>query len=114
MIKNSIVLVPFPFDDFSALKVRPAVCLTSAIGNFGHVIIAFISSNTKNRKEESDIILNKNDELAEGTGLVVDSVIKIHRMVTIPKKLIKRKLGETNSILRKKINLHLKLIFELE
>jgi len=44
MIKNTIVLVPFPFDDFSVLKVRPALCLTSEIGKFNHVIIAFISS----------------------------------------------------------------------
>jgi len=44
MIKNSIVLVPFPFDDFSVLKVRPALCLTSQIGIHHHVIIAFISS----------------------------------------------------------------------
>jgi len=41
MIKNSIVLVPFPFDDFSVLKVRPAICLTSEIGKYNHVIIAF-------------------------------------------------------------------------
>ena len=44
MIKNSIVLVPFPFDDFSDAKVRPALCLTSEIGYYEHVIIAFISS----------------------------------------------------------------------
>lgn len=44
MIKSSIVLVPFPFDDFSVSKVRPALCLTSEIGKYNHVIIAFISS----------------------------------------------------------------------
>ncbi len=47
MIKNSIVLVPFPFDDFSESKVRPAICLTSEIGKYHHIIIAFITSNTK-------------------------------------------------------------------
>lgn len=44
MVKNSIVLVPFPFDDFSGLKVRPALCLTSEIGKYQPIIIAFISS----------------------------------------------------------------------
>jgi mRNA interferase MazF len=44
MIKNSIVLVPFPFDDFSSTKLRPALCLTSEAGEYNHVIIAFISS----------------------------------------------------------------------
>lgn len=39
MVKYKIVLVPFPFDDFSSVKVRPAVCLTNPIGKFDHIII---------------------------------------------------------------------------
>ena len=46
MTKDKIVLVPFPFDDLSAEKVRPAVCLTDPIGQHRHVILAFITSNT--------------------------------------------------------------------
>ena len=37
MIKQSIVLVPFPFDDFSNTKVRPALCLTEEIGKYNQV-----------------------------------------------------------------------------
>ena len=44
MIRGKVVLVPFPFDDFSGTKVRPAVCLTDPIGIHHHVILAFISS----------------------------------------------------------------------
>ena len=29
---GKVVLVPFPFDDLSATKLRPAVCLTEPIG----------------------------------------------------------------------------------
>jgi mRNA interferase MazF len=114
MIKNNIVLVPFPFDDFSVFKVRPAICLTSEIGQFEHIVIAFISSNTKKKPEKSDIFLNKNSRLAKGTGLAVDSVIKLHRMVTIPKNLIKRKLGEANSDLKQTIQIQLKTLFEID
>ncbi len=32
MTKGKVVLVPFPFDDLSATKVRRAVCLTEPIG----------------------------------------------------------------------------------
>lgn len=42
MIKNKIVLVPFPFDDFTYLKVRPALCLSNEIGKYEHVVIAFV------------------------------------------------------------------------
>jgi len=62
MIKDSIVLVPFPFDDFSASKVRPALCLTNEIGKFNHVIIAFISSKIPEDLVESDIIIKMNSE----------------------------------------------------
>ena len=30
MTKGKIVLLPFPFDDLSTAKLRPAVCLTAA------------------------------------------------------------------------------------
>jgi len=38
--KHKVVLVPFPFDDLSSSKVRPAVCLTNPIGPHRHVYTA--------------------------------------------------------------------------
>jgi len=103
MIKNSIVLVPFPFDDLSAFKVRPALCLTNEIGRYNHVIIAFISSRIPEDRIDSDIIVFKHSEISTSTGLSVDSVIRLHKMVTIPKSLIKRKLGTINPILEAEV-----------
>ncbi len=96
MVKNSIVLVPYPFDDFSATKVRPALCLTSTIGEHNHVIIAFISSRLPSPPIEGDFTILKNSEYWEGTDLSVDSVIRLHKIVTIPKSFIKRRLGKLN------------------
>lgn len=89
MTKGKIVLVPFPFDDFSGSKVRPAICLTNEIGTYEHVIIAFISSQIPVRSEASVLLINKSDNDFHQTGLSVTSVIKLHRLVTIPKSLIK-------------------------
>jgi len=69
MIKNFVVLVPFPFDDFSATKVRPALCLTESIGDFDHVIIGFISSKVPEVLEENEIPLIKGDPGFQDTGL---------------------------------------------
>ncbi|MBA4409547.1 MAG: type II toxin-antitoxin system PemK/MazF family toxin [Bacteroidota bacterium] len=113
MIKNSIVLVPFPFDDFSASKVRPALCLTSEIGQYDHVIIAFISSKITEDLAESDFVIKRNTEDSKGTGLAIDSVIRLHKMVTIPTSLIKRKLGIINKDTEKIISGKLRLLFEL-
>lgn len=44
MIRHRVVLIPFPFDDLSGTKVRPAVCLTEPLGRHRHVVLAFITS----------------------------------------------------------------------
>ena len=112
MIKHSIVLVPFPFDDFSATKVRPALCLTSEIGGLRHVIIAFISSNVPEEKLESDIEINVGTPEWSGTGLSADSVIRLHKIVTIPKYLIKRRLGKLNVSLAELVRSNIFRLFE--
>ena len=114
MIKNSIVLVPFPFDDLSASKVRPALCLTSEVGEFNHVIIAFISSKIPDDLVDSDYVLKTNSVNWKGTGLTVDSVIRLHKMVTIPKSLIKRRLGKINENSKQVIVAKLKQLFDNE
>jgi mRNA interferase MazF len=42
-MQYKVVLVPFPFDDLSGNKVRPAVCLTDAVGMHHHVVLTFIT-----------------------------------------------------------------------
>jgi mRNA interferase MazF len=74
MIRNYIVLVSFPFDDFTSSKVRPALCLTSEIGKFNHVIITFISSKIPDDIEDSDVVIKKDSLQWQRTGLVLDSV----------------------------------------
>ena len=112
MIKNSIVLVPFPFDDFSISKVRPALCLTSEIGKYNHVIIAFITSKMPDDLVNSDILLSMQSENSFGTGLTVDSVIRLHKIVTIPKNLIKRKLGIINKSVEVEIKRKIAQMFD--
>ncbi len=113
MTKGKIVLVPFPFDDFSGTKVRPAICLSHEIGSYNHVVIAFISSQIPHSLEASDLLIEKKNENFKITGLSVDSVIKLHRLVTIPKSLIKRQLGILPSNQQAEIDQKLKALFEL-
>lgn len=112
--RNSIVLVPFPFDDFSATKVRPALCLTDSIGEFDHVVIAFISSKVPNELEETEVLIAKDSVEFFDTGLLVSSVLKLHRIVTVPRALIQRRLGFVGDNLEKEIAKKLKSMFHLE
>lgn len=112
MIKNKIVLVPFPFDDFIRTKVRPALCLSNLIGKYDHVVIAFISSQLPDVVLATDIVVKKDTEAFADTGLLVDSVIRVHKLVTIPKSLIKRELGVINIYLQKEVVLRIDKVFK--
>ena len=57
-MRYRVVLFPFPFDDLSGSKVRPAVCLTEAVGAHRHVVLAFITSAVPPRLEPTDVPLD--------------------------------------------------------
>src|SRR5208337_1931595 len=90
MTKGKIVLVPFPFDDLTAEKVRPALCLTDPIGSHRHVVVAFISSQMPTSVSATDIVLDSRQKDFAATGLRVPSVLRLHRLVTLTSALIQR------------------------
>lgn len=92
-MKHKIVLVPFPFDDLSSIKVRPALCLTNSIGSYGHVVVAFITSQLSKASETSDLVILKDSIEFELTGLKVDSAVRLHRLVTLPINIFQKQLG---------------------
>ncbi|MDP8240692.1 MAG: type II toxin-antitoxin system PemK/MazF family toxin [Candidatus Hatepunaea meridiana] len=113
MTKNNVVLVPFPFDDISTVKVRPAVCLTNPIGQYNHVVLAFISSRIPIELLESDIILDSDHANFKITGLRVTSVLRLHRLMTVTTKIIQRKLGVLSVQLQIEVNGKLYKLFSL-
>ena len=93
MTRYKVVLVPFPFDDLSATKVRPAVCLTEPIGEHRHVVLAFLTSRVPARPVATDLVLDTGDPDFAATGLRVSSTQQVHRMMTVTTDLIQRELG---------------------
>ena len=81
----------------------------NTIGRHEHVVIAFISSQIPEELLETD--KKEHPEFAT-TGLAVDSVIRIHKLVTIPKSLIKRELGSINSFLQKGMQQRIDKLFK--
>ncbi len=113
MIKNKVVLVPFPFDDFSTTKVRPAVCLTEPIGSYGHLILAFISSQTPADLFESDLLINSEEADFTETGLRVTSTLRLHRLMTVTSSIIRRELGVLSPRLQLALSEKLRQLFGL-
>ena len=112
-MRYKIVLVPFPFDDLSGTKVRPAICLTNEISTYRHVVIAFITSQVSKANENTDIVLKIHDKNFNHTGLKVSSAIRLHRLITIPTNLILRQLGVLPSDYYLEISKKVKELFDL-
>lgn len=112
-MKNKIVLVPFPFDDLSGSKVRPALCLTDSISIYDHIVISFITSQLPKANEPTDLPIFITDKDFKQTGLKVDSAIRLHRLVTIPKYFIRRQLGILPNSYQAILEQKLKDLFEL-
>src|SRR3954468_15047013 len=100
MTKGKVVLVPFPFDDLSASKVRPAVCLIDPIGPHRHVVMAFISTQKPVSPLGTDVMLEQGRNDFRTTGLRVSSVLRLHRLVTLNTSLIQRELGSLSADLQ--------------
>ena len=113
MEKHKIILVPFPFDDFSELKVRPAVCLTNYIGKHKHIVIAFITSKTPEELEKTDVVLDESHANFMQTGLKVSSTIRLHRLVTIGSLFIRRELGRLPDDIKNLVDQKMKQLFDL-
>ena len=112
MLKNKIILVPFPFDDLSAAKVRPAVCLTEALGPYQHVILAFITSRIPDDLLSSDLVIEENTPEFVPVGLKVTSTIRLHRLLTISTSALKRELGEVSTQTQRAIKERLEELFK--
>lgn len=108
--KGTVILVPFPFSDKLEEKIRPAVIVSNKV-NHNQIIIAFITSNSKNRKDNSVVRLNKQDEGFKDTGLKVSSLIYLSQLATINTNRVLGRLGVLSFEKVKEINDGLKKVF---
>ena len=110
-MQYDVVLVPFPFDDLSGNKVRPAVCLTDAVGAHRHVVLAFITSAVPRVPEPTDVMLDPASVDFVPTGLRVCSVLRVHRMVTVSDSIIQRRLGVLTPNLQSEVRQRIRALF---
>lgn len=100
-MKGKIVLIPFPFTDLTATKLRPALVLLEGQKD---VVVAFISSRVPRRPAPTDIIINETHPEFKLTGLKSSSAIRLDKVATISKHLILGEIGEIGDKLKKETN----------
>ena len=87
-VKGDVVVLPFPYTDFSSVKKRPAVVIATLKGS--NVILSQITTNQRN--DEDLIILTKKD-FASGF-LSSDSFIIVSLIFTIDSSKVEYKAGK--------------------
>jgi mRNA interferase MazF len=109
----SVVLIRYPFDSLTEYKIRPVLVLSSPITKFNHLITAFITTKHPGTLESSDLLLSANDKNFALTGLKQDSIIRLHRLFTIPQESVLKVLGELPPSFHYQLKDKLKAIFKL-
>ena len=87
-VKGDVVVLPFPYTDFSGAKKRPAVVIATLQGN--NVVLAQI---TTNQREDQDLINLKRKDFDSGF-LSSDSFIMTSLIFTADSSKINYKAGQ--------------------
>lgn len=86
---GDIVLIKFPYSDKINFKKRPALVLNDF--DDGDIIVCRITS--KMYETKNDIII----ENWEKCGLLLPSIIRIHKLATLEKTLVELVIGEISN-----------------
>jgi len=112
-LKWRIVLATYPFDESESSKVRPALCLNDPVGQYAHVIVAYITSQMPTDFEPSDITIDPSQPSWSGTGLKKRSVVRLHRLFTVDALLMRNTLGTWPQAQRAEVETRLRSLFSL-
>ncbi|MBA2407082.1 MAG: type II toxin-antitoxin system PemK/MazF family toxin [Chitinophagales bacterium] len=85
MAKGDIILITFPFTDLSGNKLRPSTVLADFNQD---IIVAFITTQLK-WQEQTDQLLTQ----ALHSGIKKPSLIRLSKLATLDKSLIKGRMG---------------------
>lgn len=107
--QKDILIVPFPFTDLTSIKQRPVLVISNDKYNFSteDIIVCGITSNLKDTRC-SVLIENKN--LTDGKIPTI-SRIKVDKIITLKKSLVKKKIGRLNDETFEKVKSEISKMF---
>jgi len=106
--RGDIVLVPFPFTDLTAEKLRPAVIVSPDPQELD-LVIAFISSVVPpGEMAETDFLLMSDHPDFSKTGLKKVSVFKLKKLLTIERTKLIRRLGRVSPTIQEELDRRLR------
>jgi mRNA interferase MazF len=75
--------------------------------------VAFITSQVSATPAQTDLVIKASDADFASTGLKVSSTIRLHRLMTVTKSIMRRQLGELSAKHQAEINDLLRNLFDL-
>jgi mRNA-degrading endonuclease toxin of MazEF toxin-antitoxin module len=110
--RGDVVLTPFPFTDLTGASLRPALVVSpGALGD--DIVLAAISSVVRGAMATTDYAVDPAHPEFAQTGLRVTSVIRLHKLVTVERTLIRRRLGRIGPRLQAEVDRLLRLALGL-
>ena len=91
--RGDIILVPFPFTDFSTFKQRPALIISSNAFNRSRedIIVVALTSQTDSAAKGGNYLVKGAEQ--KSSGLLKEGVVLVGKIVTIDQRLIRSTLG---------------------
>ncbi|NBS18090.1 MAG: type II toxin-antitoxin system PemK/MazF family toxin [Gammaproteobacteria bacterium] len=90
---GKVVLLPFPYTDLSATKLRPALILRKASREFDDWLVCMVSSQLHQMDEGMDEIVNASDADFKSSGLKAPSVLRLSRLAVVDGALLVGSIG---------------------
>ncbi len=109
--RDDVVLVRFPFTDLSGSKLRPALVVGRPLGD--DVILAFVTTREATGDARAEHALAPSDPEFAPTGLKASSSIRLHKLATLHRALVRRRLGRIGPRTRGHVDRALRYILML-
>lgn len=111
--RGDVVLVPFPFTDLSAQKLRPALVVGRTLGDGRDVVLAFVTSRIEPADVQAEHLIALEGPEFSMTGLKLPSRIRLDKITTLERRLVGRRLGRIGPRTAHAVAQALRYVFEL-
>lgn len=110
---HEIYLAGFPFGDTAGMKLRPVLTLTGPLGRVPEVLVAYISSVIPSALLLTDIILDPSGAEYRSTNLKTTSVLRLHKLATIHRSSLVRRLGQLPQLATGEVEQRLRVLLAI-
>jgi len=109
---GQVILLNYPFTDFSTTKVRPALVVSASNLNQDEDVVVVPISSRIDENDRHLFAIREGNQYFPQTQLKVSSSVKWTKPTTISKSIVHRRLGSVHKALLNEILSRIKSVFE--